>query len=44
MHRRAKGSAMQIFETRVGRITAGLWCGFGLACVSQALRWAYTLS
>jgi hypothetical protein len=35
---------MRMFETRVGRITAGLWCGLGTACVAQALRWAYTLS
>jgi hypothetical protein len=35
---------MPIFTTRAGRITAGLWCGLGLAVTAQALRWAYLLS
>jgi hypothetical protein len=35
---------MPIFTTPVGRITAGLWCGLGLAVAAQGLRWAYLLS
>jgi len=45
MHRMsARVTTMRMFETRAGRITAGLWCGLGLACVTQAVRWAYLLS
>ncbi len=35
---------MRVFTTTAGRITAGLWCGLGLAVIAQALRWAYHFS